>query len=277
MADKKKKKTGIGLAAWLLVAIVLLIIFLVKWETIHNNLVRSGLIQGDLIVKEEKTENPVEKKTESKSEKKDNTITLKVQEEKPKTSEKSPAKKDEKTSDKNEPAKAEEKPDTEKETVKPAEKTEKKEETKPAPKPVAKQDIKLCFIVIDADGTLNYKIVSRSVNKSDSPLTTAINLVLGGPSMGSSTEKNCTTLIPAGTKLLGASVSNGTATLNFNDKFEFNPDGMEGYIAQLKQIIFTATQFDTVKSVQFLIEGKKVDYLGEDGVWIGTPLNRASF
>lgn len=294
MADKKKK-TGIGLAAWLLVAIVLLIVFLVKWETIHNNLVRAGVIQGDLIVKEEKPETKTEKsesKTEKKSDKKSETITLKVQDEKsPEKSSGNPAAKsdekpNEKSSDKtatdNLKSESNSATETKTEETKSAsenktEKSNTKTEEKTAPKPVAKTELKICFIVIDADGTLNYKIVSRSVNKTDSPLTSAINLVLAGPSMSLATEKNCTSLIPAGTKLLGASVSNGVATLNFNDKFEFNPDGMEGYIAQLKQIIFTATQFDTVKSVQFLIEGKKVDYLGSEGVWIGTPLSRASF
>ena len=84
-------------------------------------------------------------------------------------------------------------------------------------------------------------------------------------------------LIPEGTRLLGASVKNGVATLNFSEEFEFNPVGVEGYIAQLTQLVFTATEFSTVKSVQFLIEGEKKDYLGSEGQWIGSPLARSSF
>ena len=85
-------------------------------------------------------------------------------------------------------------------------------------------------------------------------------------------------LIPEGTRLLGASVKNGTATLNFNEAFELNQTvGVEGYIAQLMQIVYTATEFSTVRSVQILIEGEKKDYLGSEGQWIGSPLARSSF
>ena len=84
------------------------------------------------------------------------------------------------------------------------------------------------------------------------------------------------TLIPSGTKLLSAKVTDGVAYLNFNENFERNPDGVEGYIYSLMQVVYTATSFSTVKSVQFLIEGQKKDYLG-DGQWIGSPLSRYSF
>jgi len=84
MAEKKRKKTGIGLAIWLIFAIVIIIVFLVKWETIHNNLIRAGILQGTIIEKEEKPEVPkTEKKKADKSEssKKKDSVTLKVQEE----------------------------------------------------------------------------------------------------------------------------------------------------------------------------------------------------
>ena len=107
-------------------------------------------------------------------------------------------------------------------------------------------------------------------------MTDAINALLAGP-LPSEQSKDCMTLIPSGTKLLGASVKDGVAVLNFNENFEFNSVGVEGYIAQLMQIVYTATEFPTVKSVQFLIEGKRKDYLGSEGQWIGSPLSRSSF
>ncbi|QTQ17448.1 GerMN domain-containing protein [Treponema parvum] len=67
------------------------------------------------------------------------------------------------------------------------------------------------------------------------------------------------------------------AFLNFSEEFEYNPYGVEGYLGQLMQIVYTATSFSTVDSVQFLIEGQKKDYLGSEGVWIGSPLARSSF
>lgn len=132
----------------------------------------------------------------------------------------------------------------------------------------------LYFVSIGADGSVNRQAVKRQLAKSDSPLTDAIKALLAGPVPG---EKNAMSLIPSGSKLIGASVKDGVATLNFNENFEFNTYGVEGSIGQLMQIVYTATEFSTVKSVQFLIEGEKKEYLGSEGQWIGTPLARSSF
>jgi spore germination protein GerM len=84
-------------------------------------------------------------------------------------------------------------------------------------------------------------------------------------------------LIPKGTKLLGVTVKDGVALLNFSEDFEYNTYGVEGYLGQLMQIVYTATSFSTVSSVQFLLEGQKKEYLGSEGVWIGSPLARSTF
>ena len=134
---------------------------------------------------------------------------------------------------------------------------------------------KICFVAIDSDGPVIRKEVSRSVLK-DSPLTNSIISLLKGPTdLENST--GCRTLIPAGTRLYSASVKNGVATLDFSEEFEFNSYGVEGYLGQLMQIVYTATNYSTVDSVQILIEGQKKEYLGSEGVWIGSPLSRASF
>lgn len=157
-----------------------------------------------------------------------------------------------------------------------ANKSQSQQETKESAAVPKTTEVTLYFITIDSDGSVNRKSVKRSLAKSDSPLTDSINTLLQGPSLDEK-SKNMMTLIPNGTKLLGASVKNGTATLNFSENFEFNTVGVEGYIAQLMQIVFTATEFPTVKNVQFLIEGEKRNYLGSEGQWIGTPLARTSF
>lgn len=152
-------------------------------------------------------------------------------------------------------------------------KTEKSESKKEV---LTTRKANLCFISIDSDGSVSRKIVQRSMPKTDSPLTENIKALLQGPSLEEN-KMNCMTLIPKGTRLIGASVKNGIATLNFNEDFEFNTYGVEGCIGQLMQIVYTATEFSTVKSVQFLIEGERKDYLGTEGQWIGSPLSRSSF
>ena len=141
---------------------------------------------------------------------------------------------------------------------------------------VQKMKLNLCYVMIDSDGSVIRKEVIKEVPKNDSPLTTAINTLLSGPSADEA-EKGYMSLIPEGTKLLGARVANKTATLNFSESFSFNKYGVQGYLGQLMQIVYTATSFSTIDNVQFLIEGQKLEYLGGEGVWIGSPLSRISF
>lgn len=141
---------------------------------------------------------------------------------------------------------------------------------------VQKMKLNLCYVMIDSDGSVIRKEVIKEVPKNDSPLTTAINTLLSGPSADEA-EKGYMSLIPEGTKLLGARVANKTATLNFSESFSFNRYGVQGYLGQLMQIVYTATSFSTIDNVQFLIEGQKLEYLGGEGVWIGSPLSRISF
>lgn len=156
-------------------------------------------------------------------------------------------------------------------------KEEKKTEIKKEEPKIATTDLSICFIEIDSDGSVVRKIVKRTVKKNDSPLGTALGILLQGPDTTKSAERNCISLIPEGTKLISARVKDGVAYLNFNEAFEINTYGVEGYIGQLMQIVYTATEFSTVNSVQFLIEGEKREYLGSEGQWIGSPLSRNSF
>ncbi len=137
-------------------------------------------------------------------------------------------------------------------------------------------DLKLYFMSINSDGSVVRTEVTRNMPKTSSPLYDSINALISGPS-AEEEAKGCRTLVSTGTKLLGASVTSGVATLNFSSEFEFNQYGIEGTRGQLQQIVFTATAFPTVESVQFLVEGEKRDYLGSEGVWIGSPLARNNF
>jgi spore germination protein GerM len=103
-------------------------------------------------------------------------------------------------------------------------------------------------------------------------MTDAIRELIAGPSAD---EKNqgLISLIPPGTRILSATVRGTTAYISFSEDFQYNSYGVEGYAGQLRQVIFTATEFSNVNDVQILIEGRRIDYLGE-GVWIGSPLGR---
>lgn len=151
----------------------------------------------------------------------------------------------------------------------------------PPPTPVAtdKEDLKtveLYFAKVDGDGRIMVEKVKRSLKFNDSPLSASINALLRGPDSGE-LSAGMISMIPAGTRLLSAQVGNGVATLNFSESFQFNPYGADGLRAQLRQVVYVATQFQgTVKAVQILIEGKKEEYLGGDNVSISGPLTRAN-
>lgn len=277
---KNKKKNGslLTLACSLLALLVVLIVFLTQKNTIFTNLKETSFFDKTIGTTPEFVKNHEVEKKEQKSETvelKDSAVTIKIESENSAIPEEKLAEPKEETktiyeektieSEKTESVKSKNK------------KSEEKKEVKSQPKKAATTQLQLCFVEIDGDGSVTRKIVKRSVPKNNSPLTVAINELLKGPSVSSSSEKNCMSLIPSGTKLLSAKVTDGVAYLNFNDNFDINPYGVEGYVNQLMQIVYTATSFSTVNSVQFLIEGEKREYLGSEGQWIGTPLSRGSF
>ena len=275
----RKKTTGLAAAVCVLLVLVIAVLFLVKKDSIITNLQETNFF-GRVFGKTPEFVENHESKKEQTDVIEDEEVTIKVETvEKPSPVAKAD-KKDNKSEQKSE-QKTESKAESKKE-VKPEPKKETKTEQKKTEEPkktttVTYSDVQLCFIEIDVDGSLNRKIVKRSVPKNDSPLTNAINLLLAGPDTSKSAEKNCVSLIPPGTKLLSAKVSDGVAYLSFNDAFEMNPDGVEGSIGQLMQIVYTATSYSTVNSVQFLIEGQKKIFLGSEGQRIDAPLSRSSF
>ena len=136
--------------------------------------------------------------------------------------------------------------------------------------------VSLYFISIADDGTISRKEVKRTIPTSDSPIADALAALIAGPTE-SEMKAKLMSLIPSGTKIRGINVRGGLATVDFNDSFNYNHYGVEGYAAQLKQVVYTATSFPQIQSVQIMIDGKIHDYLGSEGVFIGKPLSRNSF
>lgn len=135
---------------------------------------------------------------------------------------------------------------------------------------------RLFFVKIEDDGVISRHEVKRSIPASDSPLTDAINALISGPSEGE-IRSGLVSLIPRGTKLLGITLRGSTAIIDLSEPFMYNHYGVEGFSAQLRQIVYTATSFPSVQDVQILVEGKLKEYLGGEGVYIGKPLSRNSF
>ena len=132
------------------------------------------------------------------------------------------------------------------------------------------------YIRVTEDGTIYPEEVERTVSYVDRPMTETLKELLRGPTR-EELNVGLLNLIPQDTRLLSATVEDGVAYLNFNESFRFNTMGVEGFVAQLQQIIYSTTEFSTVDQVQILIEGQQVDYLGGEGIYIGEPIGRNTF
>jgi germination protein M len=149
--------------------------------------------------------------------------------------------------------------------------------TVPQPQPIKPQyrKARLFFASIDASGKIAMKSVIRPVPIGDSPLLDTLGSLLAGPTP-QEINLGMLSMIPTGSRLLSAVMKKDMIVLDFNEMFRYNKLGVEGQMAQLRQIVYSATEFSNVKKVQILIEGKKVEFLGTEGVSIGKPLDRES-
>ena len=155
--------------------------------------------------------------------------------------------------------------------VNPVEKSQPAQQERPA-----FRKARLYFTTIDSAGRIQLKSVIRPIAASDSPLRDTLETLLKGPT---SQELNLgyVSMIPIGARLRNVTVRGDTAVVDFSQSFRFNPQGLEAMDAQLRQVVFAATEFPSVKNVQMQIEGSTVRYLGTEGMRLDAPLSRASF
>jgi hypothetical protein len=80
--------------------------------------------------------------------------------------------------------------------------------------------------------------------------------------------------VPQGTELLGVEVSAGVAFVDLSREFE-SGGGSLSMMGRVAQIVYTATRFEEVDSVRFLLEGTPLDVLGGEGLIIDEPQTRS--
>jgi spore germination protein GerM len=82
--------------------------------------------------------------------------------------------------------------------------------------------------------------------------------------------------IPEGTSLLGVDVADGVAAVDLSRQFE-SGGGSLSMMGRVAQIVYTATSFDDVEAVRFLLEGVAIEFLGGEGLIIDEPQTRAGY
>lgn len=257
MARKQNKKSNksVGCLFWIAVVLLVIVIFLFNRSRIQEVLKETGFIE--LISPEEEAPEVERIRHQEQAE--------------------SPAE----TPEEQESAPASEKPEPQEpisiEVEEPQ--PDPPEDEKDTPVIATPQKIRkstIYFVEVDTEGEISLKGIVRPVYYQDSPLTKTMETLMLGLS-SSELNMGLISLIPDGTVLKGVSVKEGTAFIDFSEEFRFNPFGAEGHMAQLKQVVYTVTEFNSVDRVQFLVEGRKIDYMGPEGIYVGAPLERGDF
>ena len=94
----------------------------------------------------------------------------------------------------------------------------------------------------------------------------AVEALLAGPE-GIETEIGMRSEIPAATELLGLDITGGVATVDLSGAFESGGGSLSMQL-RVAQVVFTLTQFDTVDTVRFRIDGQPVVAIGGEGVMV---------
>jgi spore germination protein GerM len=102
-----------------------------------------------------------------------------------------------------------------------------------------------------------------------------LQLLVGGP-QGPFEEAGDETAIPEGTKLLAVSRAGSVLKVDLSSRFESGGGSLSMQL-RVAQVVYTGTQFEGVNAVRILIEGKRVDAIGGEGIVVAEPLTRRDF
>jgi hypothetical protein len=105
--------------------------------------------------------------------------------------------------------------------------------------------------------------------------TAAVQALLAGPAR-SERAAGMSTQIPPGTRLNGISITKGVAKVDLTSEFESGA-GSRSLQLRLAQVVYTVTQFPTVKAVRFLLDGTPVDVFSGSGIVLSHPVGRSAY
>jgi germination protein M len=139
-----------------------------------------------------------------------------------------------------------------------------------SPSSSAQTTLRLYFMRGEKLGT-----AERRVARTTMPATESMKALLAGPT-AAEREAGLTSTIPAGTELLALAVAGTTARVDLSEAFA-SGGGSLSMTARVAQVVYTLTRYSTVRSVEFLIEGRPVEALGGEGIVLGDPQARADW
>ncbi|HEY7148566.1 MAG TPA: GerMN domain-containing protein [Gaiellaceae bacterium] len=117
--------------------------------------------------------------------------------------------------------------------------------------------------------------VARPRGSSPGVATAAVRALLAGPTKAER-RAGATTAVPPDTGLLGISIENGVATVDLTSEFQSGGGSLSMQL-RLAQVVFTLTQFPTVKKVRFQLDGEAVDVFSDEGIILDHPVGRSDY
>lgn len=107
---------------------------------------------------------------------------------------------------------------------------------------------------------------------SEFPLREALNELIKGPTKRER-GRGLLSAVPRNLRIWDIQTRDRMAVINFNSAIEEDANGSI-LLNRIDQIVFTATQFETIDSVRIKINGEGKKFLGSDGLSIGGSLYR---
>ena len=134
--------------------------------------------------------------------------------------------------------------------------------------------VRAYFFLSGEQGSEGLVPVLREIPATQAVARAAMSALLAGP-LGAELQATpaITSAVPGGTRLLGLSITNGIATVDLSREFEAG-GGSRSAFGRLAQVVYTLTQFPTVRSVVFQVEGRTVTVFGSEGIVLDGPIGR---
>jgi germination protein M len=105
--------------------------------------------------------------------------------------------------------------------------------------------------------------------------TAAVDALIAGPSRAERAG-GLTSAVPAGTRLLGIAIHGGVATVDLTSEYQ-SGGGSRSMQLRLGQVVYTLTQFPTVRRVRFRLDGTPVNVFSSEGIVLDHPVGRRDY
>jgi hypothetical protein len=152
--------------------------------------------------------------------------------------------------------------------------------SEPTPTPTVEtaetMTVRAYFVLGGEPGVVGLVPVVRVVPRTVGVARAAMLELLDGPTAKESGDRTMSTAIPDGTRLLGVSVRNSLATVNLSTEFD-SGGGSASMHYRLGQVVYTLTQFSTIRSVAFQIDGQMVTVFGSEGIVLDGTQRRQDY